>query len=183
MARDLGHIDRGINETGGFSSELPVCCLVSKRTLKRMYFFFAVKTGRDFSFSTCIPVHHKTRPMTRIVRQDLTNIQFDTGGMLLGFHFEKLLFRANYQFFLYRFFLQSQQQTFSLAQCAFCFDLIKRHHRLDFSAPCCRPETRINTMLLGFPLRRIKITSGHILSHSYRSFRSFHLRRIIPPRP
>ena len=38
MARDLGHIDRGINETGGSSPEPPVCCLVSKRTPKRMSF-------------------------------------------------------------------------------------------------------------------------------------------------
>ena len=54
MARDLGHIDRGINETGGSSPEPPVCCLVPKRTPKRVYFSRA-KQAAIFRFLLVFP--------------------------------------------------------------------------------------------------------------------------------
>ena len=38
LARNLAEFDSRIDETGGSSPEPPVCCLVSKRTPKRMYF-------------------------------------------------------------------------------------------------------------------------------------------------
>ncbi len=60
MARDSAQIDHRMIKNGRFligAARL----LFGVKTYTKMHVFFAVKTGRDFSFSTCIPVHTTKR--------------------------------------------------------------------------------------------------------------------------
>lgn len=60
LARNLAEFDSRIDETGGSSPEPPVS-LFGVKTYTKTHIFFAVKIGRDFSFSTCIPVRSTKR--------------------------------------------------------------------------------------------------------------------------